>query len=49
MKLQNNKGQFKITIPKYLAKMKGWKQGTELAIVMDVEGNLIIKEIKRKK
>jgi len=49
MKLQNNKGQYKLTIPKDLAKVKGWKQGTELAVVMNHEGDLIIKEIKKKR
>jgi len=49
MKLQDNRGQFKITIPRDLAKIKGWKQGTELAIVMNSEGDLVIKEIKKKK
>jgi antitoxin component of MazEF toxin-antitoxin module len=49
MKLQNNKGQFRLTLPKDLIKIKGWKQGTEVAVFMDTEGNLIIKEIKKKK
>ena len=49
MKLQNNKGQYKLTIPKDLAKVNGWKQGTELVVVMNSEGDLVIKEIKKKK
>ena len=49
MKLQDNKGQYKLTIPKDLAKIKGWKQGTELVVVMNSEGDLVIKEIKKKK
>ena len=49
MKLQNNKGQYKLTIPKDLVKVKGWKQSTELAIVMNSEGDFLIKEIKKKK
>ncbi|MBW2965694.1 hypothetical protein KY342_01165 [Candidatus Woesearchaeota archaeon] len=49
MKLQDNRGQFKITIPRDLAKIKGWKQGTELVIVMNSEGDLVIKEIKKKR
>lgn len=49
MKLQDNKGQFKLTIPRDLVKVKGWKQGTELVVVMTAEGDLIIKEIKKKK
>ena len=49
MKLQDNKGQYRLTIPKDLAKIKGWKQGTELAVVMNSEGDLVIKEIKKKR
>ena len=49
MKLQNNKGQFRLTLPKDLIKAKGWGQGTEVVIVMDAEGDLIIKEIKKSK
>jgi len=47
MKLQNNKGQFRLTIPKDLVKVKGWDQGTDLVIVMDTSGDLVIKEIKK--
>ena len=49
MKLQNNKGQFRLTIPKDLVKAKAWKQGTELIIAMDPAGDLVIKEIKKKR
>ncbi|MBW2997198.1 hypothetical protein KY349_02550 [Candidatus Woesearchaeota archaeon] len=49
MKLQNNNGQFRLTIPKDLVSAKGWDQGTDLVIAIDTEGNLIIQEIERKK
>lgn len=49
MKLQDNKGQYKLTIPRDLAKIKGWKQGTEILIVMNAEGDIVLKEIKKKK
>jgi carbohydrate-selective porin OprB len=49
MKIQDNKGQFKLTIPRDLVKIKGWKQGTEVIIVMNETGDLIIKEIGGKK
>ncbi len=49
MKLQNNKGQFRLTISKDLVKMKGWDQGTELAMIMNTDGDLVIKEIRKKK
>ena len=49
MKLQNNKGQFKLTIPKDIVNAKGWNQGQDLIIIMDSPGNLIIKEIKGSK
>ncbi|MBD3249057.1 hypothetical protein GF336_03355 [Candidatus Woesearchaeota archaeon] len=47
MKLQNNKGQFKLTLPKDIVKSKKWKQGTELLITMNEKGEIVIKEMKR--
>lgn len=49
MKIQNNQGQFRITIPKALAKAKGWKQGTEILITLDKEGNVHIVELPEEK
>jgi hypothetical protein len=49
MKIQNNKGQYRLTIPKDLITVKGWKQGTEVFVVMNLEGDLVIKEIVKKK
>ena len=48
MKLQNNNGQFRLTIPKDLVLAKGWDQGTELVIAIDAIGNLIIQEIRKR-
>ncbi len=45
MKIQDNKGQYKVTIPKDIVKLKGWKQGSHVIIVVDKEGNVLIKEI----
>jgi bifunctional DNA-binding transcriptional regulator/antitoxin component of YhaV-PrlF toxin-antitoxin module len=49
MKIQDNSGQFRLTIPKGIAKMKGWKQGTEIVIVMNEEGDIILKEVRRQR
>jgi len=46
VKLQNNKGQFKLTIPKDIIKLTGWKGGTEIVLIQNQDGNLILKEIK---
>ena len=46
MKLQNNKGQFRLTLPKDIVKAKGWDQGTEVVLALNSEGDIIIKEIK---
>ena len=49
VKVVVNNGQYKITVPKELAIEKGWKAGTGLRFVEDLEGNISIKEIKKKK
>ena len=48
LKLQNNSGQYRITIPKDLVKLLKWKQGTDVVFVLDKDGNLVLKEIKKK-
>lgn len=48
MKVVINNGQFKITIPKDLALAKGWNKKTILRFVEDIEGNVILKEVKLK-
>ena len=45
MKLQNNKGQFRLTIPKDIARLKGWKQGTQIELILDKNGDILIKEV----
>lgn len=47
VKIQDNQGQIRITIPKDIAKLKGWKQGTEVVFIQDTSGNIIIKELKK--
>ncbi len=46
MKLQNNKGQFRLTLPKDIVKSKGWDQGTELVMAFNSDGDIVIQEIK---
>lgn len=41
-----NEGQYKITIPKELAQAKGWTSDTILRFVEDLEGNVMLKEVK---
>ena len=46
MRVVSYKDQYRVTIPKDLAEEKGWKAGTKLRFVEDVNGNIILKEIK---
>jgi bifunctional DNA-binding transcriptional regulator/antitoxin component of YhaV-PrlF toxin-antitoxin module len=46
VKIVNNKGQYKITIPKDVIESKGWSEETKLRFVEDLEGNIYLKEIK---
>ena len=39
-------GQYRITIPKELAEIKGWEAGTRLRFVEQQDGSVILKEIK---
>ena len=43
-----NNGQYKITIPKELALEKGWTSKTILRFIEDTNGNITLKEAKRK-
>jgi bifunctional DNA-binding transcriptional regulator/antitoxin component of YhaV-PrlF toxin-antitoxin module len=45
VKIVNNKGQYKITIPKELILSQGWDSNTRLRFVEDLTGNIIIKPI----
>ena len=47
MKVVGYKGQYRVTIPKDLAEAKGWKPGTKLRFVEDIDGNVILKEVKK--
>ena len=48
VKVVVNNGQYKITIPKELALSKGWNSKTILRFVEDLEGNVILKEVRIK-
>jgi bifunctional DNA-binding transcriptional regulator/antitoxin component of YhaV-PrlF toxin-antitoxin module len=43
VKIVNNRGQFKITLPKDIVESKGWDSGTRLRFLEDPEGNIILK------
>jgi hypothetical protein len=46
VKIQNPKeGQFNITLPLGIMKMKRWKKGTELLLTLDEKGEVVLKEI----
>lgn len=44
-----NNGQYKITIPKDIAEEKGWGSKTKLRFIEDTSGNILLKEIKKKR
>lgn len=46
VKIVDNNGQFKITIPKDIILSKGWNDKTRLRFVEDAAGNIILKEIE---
>lgn len=46
MKIVNNRGQFKITLPKEIVLVKGWSSDTRLRFVEDTEGNIILRPIE---
>lgn len=49
VKVINNQGQYKITIPKDIAEAKGWGSGTRLLVMLNAEGDIVLKEIPSKK
>jgi bifunctional DNA-binding transcriptional regulator/antitoxin component of YhaV-PrlF toxin-antitoxin module len=49
VKVVVNNGQYKITIPKDIAEAKGWTSKTRLRFVEDIEGSIILREIKTEK
>ena len=42
LQFDNNK-QYKLTLPKALIDAKGWTKGTEIKVVLDKEGNIVLK------
>ncbi len=44
MKLQEVKGQYSITIPSAVARLKGWARHDELTWQEDGKGNLLLKK-----
>jgi hypothetical protein len=46
VKIVDNRGQFKITLPKDIVLAKGWCSETRLRFVEDLEGNIILKTIE---
>ncbi len=46
VKIVNNRGQYKITIPKEIVEVKGWDENTKVRFVEDLDGNIVLKEIK---
>ncbi len=49
VRVVENYGQYKITIPKDLAEDKGWKSGTVLRFVEDMQGRVFIKVVRKSK
>jgi hypothetical protein len=47
VKIVNNRGQFKITIPKDIIDSKGWNSDTRLRFVEDLAGNIILRQIEQ--
>jgi hypothetical protein len=46
VKVQNpKKGQFSITLPLGIIKMKRWKKGTEIFLTLNEKGDVILKEM----
>ena len=42
-------GQYRLTIPKEIAESRGWNKDTVLRFIEDLEGNIIIKEVEKKR
>ena len=48
VKIVNNRGQYKITIPKDIILAKGWDDNTRVLFTIDDKGNIILKELPKK-
>lgn len=46
VKIVDNRGQFKITLPKEIVLAKGWTSETRLRFIEDVEGNILLRPIE---
>ena len=46
VKIVDNNGQYKITIPKDVIESKGWNSKTKLRFVEDIDGNIILRPLK---
>lgn len=46
VRIVDNNGQYKLTLPKEIALAKGWKSGTILRFIEDETGNILLKELK---
>ena len=49
VKVVVNNGQYKITIPKDIAMAKGWTSDTSLIVIMNSDGDIILREIEGKR
>ena len=49
MKIVENNGQYKLTLPKDLVLDKGWKAGDEIRFVEDTEGRIFLKVLSSTK
>jgi len=48
VKIINNNGQYRVTIPKDLVEDKGWnKEDVELRFIEDLQGNVFLKVIQK--
>jgi bifunctional DNA-binding transcriptional regulator/antitoxin component of YhaV-PrlF toxin-antitoxin module len=48
VKVVNNRGQFKLTIPKDIILAKGWDENTRVIFIIDSKGNVVLREIQKK-
>jgi len=47
LQFDSNK-QFKVTLPKQILVAKGWQKGDDIVIILDNEGNLILRKQEAK-
>lgn len=48
VKLQETKGRYFITFPKTIVENKGWEKGEELIIGFNQDGDILIREVKKR-